>query len=283
MRTLLIGAFSTFFFGSPALAVSILGSSSQFAVLSGAAVTNTGATTIIGDLGGLPPGSITGDETITLTGTIQTGNAVAQLAHADASQAFTALNEKALTTDLTGQDLGTVGVLTPGVYRFSSSAQLTGNLVLDFAGNPDGAFVFQIGTALTTATASSITVLNGGARSGIFFAVGSSATLGTDTVFAGNILASQAITLNTGVRLLCGRAIALVAAVTLANNVVANDCTGGLSTGGRSDFGSFGFSGENSAAAVPEPATWLLLIGGFGGIGVAMRSARYSSRAATMA
>lgn len=283
MRALLIGAFSTFFLGSPALAVSILGSSSQFAVLSGAAVTNTGATTVIGDLGGLPPGSVTGSETMTLTGDIQTGNAVVQMAHADASQAFTTLNQQVLTTDLTGQDLGTVGVLTPGVYRFATSAQLTGNLVLDFAGNPDGAFVFQIGTALTTATASSVTVLNGGAGSGIFFAVGSSATLGTDTLFAGNILASQAITLNTGVRLLCGRAIALVAAVTLDSNVVANDCSGGVSTGGRSDFGSFGFSGDSAAAVVPEPATWLLLIGGFGVVGAAMRSARYNNRAAAMA
>lgn len=154
-----------------------------------------------------------------------------------------------------------MGVLSPGVYTFSSSAQLTGPLVVDFGANPDQIFVFQIGSTLTTASGSSVTVLNGGPNSGIFWPVGQSATLRTSTVFAGNILADQSITLNTTAKILCGRAIALNAAVTMDTNTVSNDCTNGGDFGtGRGDFASAGFSGPNgdSPTPIPEPASLLL-------------------------
>jgi type VI secretion system secreted protein VgrG len=248
---------------APALAAPILGSAASFAVLGGASVTNTGPTTIYGDLGVSPGTSITGLGSVTLQGALHQTDGIAQQAQITFANAFTTLQSLPFTANLTGQDLGNVGVLTPGVYRFNSSAQLTGALILDFNTNPGQNFVFQIGSSLTLASAASIVVLNGSASSGIFWEVGSSVTLGTTSIFAGNIIADQSITLNTGARVLCGRAIALHASVTLDSNVVANDCAGDLGLGaGRTDFGSQGFSGSGPMTAVPEPMS--IAIFGFG-------------------
>ena len=110
--------------------------------------------------------------------------------------------------------------LAPGVYCFSTSAQLTGNLVLDALGDPNAVWVFQIGTTLTTASNSSVAVINGGKRCNVWWQVGSSATLGTGTVFAGNILADQSITLNTSASMF-GAALARNAAVTMDTNTIS--------------------------------------------------------------
>jgi hypothetical protein len=243
--------------GSASLAAQgILGSAQPFGVLGASTVTNTGPTTLTGDLGVFPGTAITGTGSITITpgGSVHLGDDVARQAQVDARIAYNSLAALPHAMDLSGQDLGGNRTLTPGVYSFSSSAQLTGNLFLNFLGNANSAFVFQIGSTLTTAEASSVTVLNGGPGSGIFFQVGSSATLGTTSKFAGNIIADQSVTLTTGATILCGRAIALTAAVTLDHNTISNNC-------GQSDFGSFGFSGGNITAitATPEPASMFLL------------------------
>jgi type VI secretion system secreted protein VgrG len=167
----------------------------------------------------------------------------------------------------------TVTTLTAGVYSFSSSAQLTGALTLNFASDPSGSFVFQIASTLTTASASAIDVVGGDANSSIYWEVGSSATLGTTTDFAGNILAEDSISLNTGAEILCGRAIALTSAVTLQGNTISNNCNAYNAGSSRADFGSSAFSDvSSSTSSVPEPASLLLLATGLISLAVLRRA-----------
>ncbi len=196
-----------------------LGSAATFGVLGASTVTNTGNTIITGNLGvspgtaitGFPPGIYTGGE---FTGS----NPIAVTAQSDAHTAYTTAASLTLTEVLTGQDLGGL-TLGPGVYFFSSSAQLTGTLTLDAQDNPNAMFVFQIGSTLTTATGSAVVMINGGVPHNVFWQVGSSATLGTATAFQGNILADISVTVTTGASVL-GSVIAITGAVTLDDNLI---------------------------------------------------------------
>jgi len=207
---------------SPALAqvAPSMGQAGSFAVLGGSTVSNTGSSTIIGEVGvspgtvvgGFPPGIVTG-------GTIHLNDGVAIQAQSDLTTAYNALAGQAFNTDLSGQDLGGL-TLTAGVYSFSTAAQLTGILTLNAQGNANAVFIFQIGSTLTTASSSSVLVINGGQDCNVFWQVGTSATLGTTSAVAGNILALTSITLTTGASL-SGRALARNGAVTLDTNNVA--------------------------------------------------------------
>ena len=264
---------------SPVSAAPILASAQNLAVGGATTVTNAGASTVNGDIDLSPGTSITGLATVTQTGTAHNGDAVAALALADALAARNNLGIIPYTTDLTGTDLGGL-TLAPGVYNFDTSAQLTGTLTLDYGAQSNAMFLFLIGSTLTTATNSLVNVLNGGTNSQIYWNVGSSATLGGGTVFAGNILADQSITLGSGASILCGRAIALNGAVTMIGNTVSNNCSGvGNYGSGRTDFGSAGYSGSGVTAA-PEPSTWAMMLLGFGGVGVAMRRRQSKARVA---
>lgn len=194
-----------------------LGTASSYAVLAGSTVTNTGPTTVTGDVGvnpgaavtGFPPGIVTG-------GAIHAADANSLQAQSDVTTAYNDLAGQACDTNLTGQDLGGMTLLA-GVYCFGTSAQLTGQLTLDAQGSSAAVFIFQIGSTLTTASNSSILVTNGGIDCNAFWQVGSSATLGTNTVFVGNILALTSTSLNTGATV-SGRALARNGAVTLDTN-----------------------------------------------------------------
>ena len=203
-----------------------LGSAASFAVLGGQTVTNTGPTTIFGDLGVSPGSAITGFPPGSLTaGATHAADAVALQAQSDVTIAYDDLAGQACTGDITGQDLGGQ-TLTEGVYCSTSSSQLTGTLTLDAQGNADAVFIFKMVSTLTTASSSSVSVINGGTACNVFWQVGSSATIGTTTQFVGNILALTSIALQNNADVV-GRALARNGAVTMdTNDVTILGCPG---------------------------------------------------------
>jgi len=227
----------------------ILGTAENFAVLGASTLTNTDATTIYGNVGVNPGSAITGAGTISLTGTAYAADAVASQAQSDETNAYNILAKLPSTGNLTGENLGGQ-TLTAGVYSFSTSAQLTGTLTLNFAGASNEDIVIQTGSTLITASSSKVVVEGGNATDGVFFQVGSSATLGSGTVFAGNILALDSISFGSSAEILCGRAFAQTGAVTMIGNTISNNCSGVGNLGsGINDHGSVGYSGGDFVKA----------------------------------
>ena len=223
-----------------------LGTADSFAVLGASTVTNTGPSVINGDLGVSPGTAITGFPPGLVNGTVSAANAVAGQAQSDLTTAY---NDAAGRTPavLVPGDLGGL-FLTPGVYKRSSSLLLTGDATLDAQGNADAVFIFQIGSTLTTASNSRVLLTGGAQACNVFWQVGSSATLGTNTTFRGTILALASITVTTRTDIV-GRALARNAAVTLDTNTITKaTCAPGTTPGGGPPPG--GTPTENGAAFV---------------------------------
>jgi len=191
-----------------------------FGILAGSTVTNTSTvaapTNVTGDVGVWAGTAIVGFPPGTLTGTLHSGDAVAQTAQGQLTTAYNTAAGKPVGTHLP-PDIGG-STLFPGVYTTVAQPSLgiTGNLTLDAQGDSTAVWIFQIGSTLITA-AGQVKLQNGALPQNVFWQIGSSATLGTGTTMAGNLMANQSISLNTGVTL-NGRALASIGAVTLISD-----------------------------------------------------------------
>ena len=203
-----------------------LGTATNFGLLAGSGITNASpATFITGDVGSSPTPTVTGLTASQVHGTLYTAaNAATAQAQADLTVGYNQAAGAPCGTNLTGTDLGGL-TLVPGVYCFSSSALLTGTLTLDGQGIANAQWVFQIGSTLTTATNSTVLLINGAVNCNVFWQIGSSATIQTNNTFVGNIMALTSITLDGGI--LNGRALARNGAVTISaqETVTAIPCT----------------------------------------------------------
>jgi Ice-binding-like len=195
-----------------------LGTAGSFGVLAGSAVTNTDASVINGDLGVSPGTAITGFPPGIVTGTIHDADGVAAGAQSDLTTAYNDAAGRSPSGSV-GPFIGAGQTLSPGVYNATSSLELGGALTLNAHGNPAAVFIFQVGSTLTTDSASSVTLTGGAQACNVFWQVGSSATLGTDSGFQGSILALTSITVTTGDNVI-GRALARNGAVTLDDDVI---------------------------------------------------------------
>ncbi len=234
IATVLTGALALFTLAlAPTTAQAIatevpLGTLQSVAVLGGQSVTNTGNSVINGDLGVSPGTSITGFPPGIVNGAVNPTNAVAAQNQSDLTVAYNnAAGQPADATE-TG-DLGGL-TLTPGVYNSPSSIGLTGTLTLNAQGNPDAVWIFQVGSTLTTASGSTVALINGASPCNVFWQIGSSATLGTQTNFTGTILALTSISANTGATI-AGRALARNGSVTLDTNTITRPQCATTTTG----------------------------------------------------
>ncbi len=195
-----------------------LGTATSFAVLAGQTVTNTGASVISGDLGVSPGTAVTGfPPGIVVNGTQHAADAVALQAQSDLTTAYNDAAGRtpatAVSTDLGGQ------TLAPGVYKAAGALGLTGTVTLDAHGDSSAVFIFQVGSMLTTASNSTVNVIGSAQACNVFWQVGSSATLGTNTSFVGSVLALTSASVQTGTTV-SGRVLARNGQVSLDTNTI---------------------------------------------------------------
>jgi len=261
--------------GHTGTAQSILGSTAGYGAMAGGTVTINGTgSTVTGNLGAIGAIAGPGSNYTVTSGAVVTTSAPNQT---DFTKAFNGLAAMTPTANLSGLILGTTAgatTLTPGIYKFDSTAQLTGTLTLDAQGASNAVWVFQIGTTFTTAADSSVVFTNLAANStatdGVFWQVGTTTVFGATTALKGNVLGGTTYSFGTGATISEGRALTGSGTMTLGgsnsfNFVAANSgYSGGLV-----------FDGNNVvASAIPEPATTTLLVAGFFGLIAGARKLR---------
>ena len=194
-----------------------LGQASNFAVLAGGGITNTGSTSISGDVGTYPTVSLSDTGTVSLSGTYHLGDATSIAAKADLATAYAAAAASApstaLVTDLGGR------TLLPGVYANSTGLGLTGTLTLDAQGNPNAVFIFQTPANLNTSAASQINIINGGQACNVFWQVGTTTALGASSNFKGTIMTNSNFTSGPSATVL-GRVLSLGGSVALNSDSI---------------------------------------------------------------
>lgn len=251
---LILGLLSALLFASSALGAPAtvgLGSAASFSVLGGSTVTNTGPTTMFGDLGLSPGSSVTGAPHV--LGQTHVDDAVAIGAKNSLTTGYNNAASRpsngSAGTDLAGQ------VFLPGVRSASSSLLLSsGSVTLDAQGNPNAVFIFQIGSTLITGSGTSVVLINGAQACNVFWQVGSSATLGTGTRFVGTIMASATITANTAATI-HGRLLARTGAVNLdTNTITTSNCPSSASGSGGGTETTTGAGGPGAGAGTTTPS-----------------------------
>lgn len=229
-----------------------LGTLEGFAVLAGPSISSTSGGTIMGDLGVSPGSTFTpGTPAVTVIGTIHLADGVSLQAQTDLTTAYNDAAGRTLPTLLAGGALGGL-TLPPGLYKDDgapASLGLTGTLTLDAQGDPNAVWIFQSDSTLIAEVNARVVLINGAQACNVFWVVGSSATLRTDVVFKGNIMALAAVTLET-LASLEGRVLARTAGVTLDNNAVTVPC-------GPALLSSVPSNTSVSCDAIPPPANVL--------------------------
>ena len=237
--------------GAQAAAVN-LGTTEPFVVLSGSGVENTGLSVLNGDLGVSPGTSVVGFGPGIVNGVKHENDGVAAQAQSDLTTAYNVAAGQSVPggNNLTGTNLGT-RTLTAGIYGYSSSALLNGQLTLDAQGDPNAQFVFKIGSSLTTGSASSVILTNGASPCNVFWQVGETATFGTTTTFVGTLMALESITLTKGANVL-GRLLARNGDVTLIEDTITRPlCATGSTPTATESSGGGGGGGGTTPTSTP--------------------------------
>jgi hypothetical protein len=228
-----------------------LATAEPFAVLAGTGISNTGTTTIEGDIGSFPNGVMTGSGSVVLTGTNHRGDGVTATAKDDLvaaySNAASQLQDFAIVADLGGT------TLTPGVHTSPSSIGITGSLTLDGQGLANPTFVFQATNSTLTTSAGSQVILTGGVTEcDVFWQVGSSTTLGTNSVMRGTLMSLASSTLTTGARVV-GAVLSRNGAVTLDSATIERPACAATQPTGTAVTLTAPFDGDQTGTGGPEP------------------------------